>query len=61
MGAADELEAIVREAQLVGDQQGVQAALVALAVLDPARAARLLDELEIRLDLDLGTTAERDE
>jgi hypothetical protein len=61
MGAADDLEAIVREAQLVGDQQGVQAALVALAVLDPARAARLLDELEIRLDLDLGAAAERED
>jgi hypothetical protein len=61
MGAADELETIVREAQLVGDQQGVQAALVALAVLDPARAARLLDELEIRLELDLGAAAEHEE
>jgi hypothetical protein len=61
MGAADELETIVREAHSVGDQQGVQSALVALAVFDPARAANLLDELEISLDLELGARADLDE
>jgi hypothetical protein len=61
MGAADELEVIVREAHIVGDQQGVQSALVALAVFDPARAANLLDELDISLDLDLGTRADAEE
>jgi hypothetical protein len=55
---SDELDVLVRKAQSVGDQEGVQAALVALSVVDPVRAARLLDELEIGLDLDIGTRAD---
>jgi len=55
---ADELDVLVRKAHAVGDQEGVQSALVALAVVDPARAATLLDELKIRLDLDLGAKAD---
>ena len=57
---ADELEALVRKAHAVQDQEGVQSALVALAVVDPARAARLLDSLHISLDLDLGARAEKE-
>lgn len=57
---SDELDALVRKAHSVGDQEGVQSALVALAVLDPDRAARLLDALDIGLDLDLGTRADNE-
>lgn len=57
---ADELETLVRKAHEVRDQEGVQSALVALAVMDPARAAYLLDTLKISLDLDLGAKAESD-
>ena len=53
---ADELETLVRKAHEVRDQEGVQSALVALAVVDPARAAHLLDMLKIGLDL--GAKAE---
>jgi hypothetical protein len=57
---ADELEALVREALSAGDPEGVQAALVGLAVIDPARAARLLDTLQISLDLEVGSRADGD-
>jgi hypothetical protein len=57
---ADELEALVREAQVVGDQEGVQSALVAIAVLDPARAAQLMDVLNISLDLEVGVGADHE-
>jgi hypothetical protein len=55
---ADELESLVREAHQLGDAEGVQSALVALAMLDPARAAELLDALKLDLNLDLGITAD---
>jgi hypothetical protein len=55
---ADDLDSLVRKAHGVGDQEGVQSALVALAVVDPVRAARLLDALDVGLDLDLGTLAD---
>jgi hypothetical protein len=58
--SADELETLVRKAHAVRDQEGVQSALVALAVVDPARAAHLLDILKLSLDLDLGAKAETD-
>jgi hypothetical protein len=57
---AAELELLVRKAHRAGDAEGVQSALVALAVSNPARAASLLDTLHIRLDLDLGATADHD-
>lgn len=58
--SADELDVLVHKAHSVGDQEGVQSAIVALAVVDPVRAARLLDELDVGLDLDLGTRADSD-
>ena len=56
----DDLDALVRKAHRAGDVEGVQSALVALAVSDPARAAGLLDTLHINLDLDLGAAANRE-
>ena len=55
---ADDLDTLVRKAHEVGDAEGVQSALVALAVVDPARAADLLDALKISLDLALGSKAD---
>jgi hypothetical protein len=49
--ATIELEALVRRAVDVGDTEGVQSAVVALATSDPARAAELFDELHLNLDL----------
>jgi hypothetical protein len=57
---ADELESLVRAALNAGDAEGVQAALVALSVVDPVRASNLLDTLKITLDLDLGSRVEGD-
>ena len=57
---ASELDALVRKAHHAGDVEGVQSALVALAVSDPARAASLLDILQIDLDIDLGAAANRE-
>jgi hypothetical protein len=57
---ADELESLVRAAWAADDAEGVQAAIVGLAVVDPVRVARLLDELHITLDLDLGTRVDGD-
>lgn len=57
---AEELDGLVRKAHRVGDQEGVQSALVALAVVNPARAAHLLDELDVGLDLEIGTFVDSD-
>jgi hypothetical protein len=43
------LEDVYREALRIGDQEAVEASLVLLALVDPVRAAWLLDQLQASL------------